>query len=164
MSNPLPTTIQKTWIDTWATVLSVVGLLLFIVLLFIYWPQLPDSIPVHFNHKGEVDRWGGKATLLILPGVALFTYSMLTMVANWPAQMNYPVRITPENADRQYRLARNLLAVMKTVIVWGTLGLSWLIMETALSTNSNLGPWPAIIFVGAVFAVIGGYFVAAFRK
>jgi uncharacterized membrane protein len=37
---------------------------------------LPDIIPVHFDIQGEVDRWGSKYELLILPGVLALMWSI----------------------------------------------------------------------------------------
>ena len=42
---------------------------LIIVLLFI--PELPDTIPAHYDFKGNVDRFGSKYELLILPVVTI---------------------------------------------------------------------------------------------
>lgn len=37
---------------------------------------LPDIIPVHFDIHGEVDRWGSKYELLILPGALALMWSI----------------------------------------------------------------------------------------
>lgn len=44
----------------------------------IFWQQLPNQMAVHFNFKGAVDRYGGKAEgLLLLPCVNLLVYAVL---------------------------------------------------------------------------------------
>ncbi len=36
------------------------------------WLQfLPDRVPLHYNFAGEIDRWGSKWELLLLPGITL---------------------------------------------------------------------------------------------
>lgn len=49
----------------------VVGVLPLALVLF-FWSRIPDSIPAHYTFTGQVDRWGSKNELLILPAVALF--------------------------------------------------------------------------------------------
>lgn len=62
------------WILCILTVLSTV-LMLFI---------LPDTVPVHFDINGNVDRWGSKLELLILPVVLIAcAYTMDPMVNSY---------------------------------------------------------------------------------
>ncbi|WP_342662761.1 DUF1648 domain-containing protein [Gelidibacter mesophilus] len=46
-------------------------LLTIVVLPFVYlasiWNQLPEKVPMHWNVKGEVDRYGNKVELLLIP-------------------------------------------------------------------------------------------------
>lgn len=162
----LPTVnVGKSAFEKICDALALSGLVLFLIVTTIYWSKLPDTIPIHFDLKGNADGWGSKATIWVLPGIALFIYATMTLAAGLsPKYINYPVRITPENAERQYRLARHLLATMKAVAVWGLLVLTWLIFGAALSPTPELGSWPALVFVGAIFAIVGGYFVVALRK
>jgi|APTNR8051073442_1049403.scaffolds.fasta_scaffold00661_7 uncharacterized membrane protein len=155
---------EKTNLERVCEILALTGLALFILLIAAYWSKLPANIPIHFNLAGKADGWGSKATILVLPGIALFIYATMTLASQFSKHINYPVRITPENAERQYRLARHLLAVMKVAVIWGLLGLTWLILRTALSEGAQLGSWPAFVLVGSVFAIIGGYFVLALKK
>lgn len=37
-----------------------------------YLGTLPEEVLAHYNALGEVDRWGSKWELLILPGVGAF--------------------------------------------------------------------------------------------
>lgn len=39
-----------------------------------YWDTLPEKIPVHWNEKGEVDRYGDKVEVFLLPIISIFTY------------------------------------------------------------------------------------------
>ena len=58
---------------------KVVNLILIMIVLastLIAMAFLPDIIPVHFDIHGEVDRWGSKYELLILPGVLALMWSI----------------------------------------------------------------------------------------
>jgi uncharacterized membrane protein len=43
----------------------------FIVTLALY-PELPDRVPEHWNLRGEIDRYGDKWEIFLLPGVMVF--------------------------------------------------------------------------------------------
>lgn len=46
----------------------------------IAWPHLGDRIPIHWNFKGEVDSWGGKGMIWLLPCLFLWTSFLLSMI------------------------------------------------------------------------------------
>lgn len=57
-----------------------VVLLPFVYLIYL-WNDLPEKVPVHWNANGEIDRWGDKAELLIIPFLLpLLTYLIFLMV------------------------------------------------------------------------------------
>lgn len=45
----------------WLSLLLLAATTLFLLL---SWQGIPAEIPMHFNALGEIDRWGGKASLL----------------------------------------------------------------------------------------------------
>ena len=62
--------------------LPIIGIVLlpFIYLAFL-WNQLPKTIPVHWNNNGEIDRFGDKTELLLLPILLpLLTYFIFLVV------------------------------------------------------------------------------------
>lgn len=44
----------------------------------LFWGRIPDQIPGHYNGAGEVDRWGDKWELLILPVFCVLLYLLLS--------------------------------------------------------------------------------------
>ena len=78
-----------------------------------YWPGLPARVPMHFNAAGKVDGWGPRWTIWLLPAVGVVLAVFLTVLSRFPHTFNYPCAITPENAERQYRMARLLLGIVK---------------------------------------------------
>ncbi|MER2000695.1 MAG: DUF1648 domain-containing protein, partial [Lysinibacillus sp.] len=59
-------------------IIALATLLSGVLLIIIYWSKLPDTVPIHFNIKGEADGWGSKYTLIILPFIAGGFYAFLT--------------------------------------------------------------------------------------
>ncbi len=51
------------------------------VLLLVSWNDLPARVPIHWNLAGEIDRWGPKAFILVLPLVALVVAALFYLVS-----------------------------------------------------------------------------------
>ena len=47
---------------------------------------LPAEIPVHYNAAGEVNRWGSKYEMLLLPLITLLMGAFLLKVSRWSEQ------------------------------------------------------------------------------
>ena len=61
----------------WAMVL----VLLCFVLTGIFLTAAPEEIPMHYNIQGEIDRWGSKYEMLIMPVICLVSGVFLDLVA-----------------------------------------------------------------------------------
>ena len=103
------------------------------------YPQLPDRIPIHFNLRGEPDDYGPKSIFLILPGIALALYGLLTMINRKPQHFNYPVKITPQNAQKQYELAVGLVNLLNAVVMLMMGYLAFNMAQVALGKAEGLG-------------------------
>ena len=72
------------------SLLLVIGMIAFVCL---RWNQLPKQIPGHYNAMGEVNRWGSKNEILIMPIMSALLYALLTVVSFIPMLWNIPVQI-----------------------------------------------------------------------
>jgi len=54
-------------------------ILTFITAIYSY-PNLPDKIPTHWNSAGQVDNYGGKNSILIIPFVLLGIYLLFLVI------------------------------------------------------------------------------------
>lgn len=100
---------------------------------------MPDIIPSHFDGHGNVDGYSTKNTILILPAVAAFVFFLLHMAGKHPDKLNYPVAITEQNAEKQYRLATRVLRTMKLSVC-----LLFLFIETEVIfpwVREHVGLW-----------------------
>jgi uncharacterized membrane protein len=97
------------------------------------WLILPATIPTHYGLSGEPNAYGGKESLLILPIISICSAVLLAVVSRFPHRCNYPWPITPENAPRQYALARQLLHWIMLEIAWMLCALQWAIIQAAQS-------------------------------
>ncbi|MBN1478914.1 DUF1648 domain-containing protein [candidate division KSB1 bacterium] len=152
-----------TKIERWMDYLSI----LMIVLLFVYTARhvaaLPETIPVNFGMTGEPDKWGSRWFVWLLPVVALFVYVILLIPDKLPHYINYPVKITEENAQRQYLMARMFLKTLKLAITVVLLILQWYTIKLALGQASSFGSFFNPVLLGIVFLPVLFYFYFALR-
>lgn len=141
----------------------VIGLALHLLLVLFSWSSLPERIPHHFDAAGTPDRWGGKWILILLPAVAVLFYAGLALVAAHPRVWNWPVKITPENADRQYRIGRSMLSWLKVETVWLFLIITWSTISVARGAATSLDGRFVLAFVGLIFLTIAVHLVMVFR-
>src|SRR5436305_5161277 len=77
----------------------------------------PTTIPTHFNASGQVDNYGNKATLIILPLLATIIYFVLTQINKHPRGFSYLIKITEDNAEKQYAIATKMYRFLKLAIL-----------------------------------------------
>ena len=88
-----------------------------IIFIIYAWGKLPNEVPAHFNMAGEVDRWGSKYELLILPIIGVFSTMMMQALEKFPQAHNYPKRFNEANAEAFYLNSRQLLNVTKNLML-----------------------------------------------
>ncbi|MCX6278334.1 MAG: DUF1648 domain-containing protein [Bacteroidetes bacterium] len=155
---------ELTPVDWLIECLAIFAILSFIGYSIYWFPRVPQIIPIHFNAKGEVNDYGNKASILIFPIIALFTYALLTVIALFPYNFNFAGKITPENAPRQYRLATRFIRILKTVIIFIFFYISAMIIRTAMNKTDRIGIWDIPVILCAIFIPLIVYFVVASRK
>jgi uncharacterized membrane protein len=141
--------------------LGISFLMILIAIPIFYNDQLPEKVPIHFNAAGMPDGFGGKPSLFILPATGLFMYILLTVLTAFPHIYNFPVTITPENAEVQYRLATRLLRVLKAVILILFSFISWMSVRTAAGNAEGLGKIFLPVFLFLISGIIIIYFMQA---
>ncbi|MEG4406784.1 DUF1648 domain-containing protein [Microcoleus sp. MON2_D5] len=139
-----------------------IAILLAVLLIVKFWAVLPDRIPIHFSLGGLPDAWGDKVTIWLVPAVAAIIFAVLTAVSRYPHTFNYPVRITSENAHRQYRLGRGLLAWLKAEICWL---LAFVVRQQILVALGNAQRFSVELVLGIIvliFGTVGVYLLKAY--
>lgn len=112
-----------------------------ILLLVMVWNTLPEEVPAHYNAKGEVDRWGSKWELIILPIISFFLLLFLSFLERHPEWHNYPTRFNESNAKSFYLLSRKLLNVEKNICMIVLSGVVYLSIAVPLGWSNGVGIW-----------------------
>jgi len=154
MKNP-KITITPEPIDQYMHYLSIAALATLFVLPLLYWNQLPERLPIHFGPDGTPDGFGDRASIWVLPVIGLGLYFLLTAIASIPESHNYHVKITSENAEAQYRNSIRLLGSIRMLILLLWVHIVWNIIQVGLGKSSGLATLFTILFIVAIFAVIG---------
>lgn len=119
-------------------------LLPFIYLAYV-WNQLPERVPMHWNLQGEVNRYGDKTELILMPVLLpLLTYGIFLII---PA-------IDPKNklgkmGNKLYSIKLFLTAFMSVLAMF--------IIYTAKSESLG-NPNYIILLIGLLYAILGNYF------
>jgi uncharacterized membrane protein len=142
-------------------VLAMAGLLVIFGYTLYQYAHLPETIPSHFDAAGKVDDYANRGSVWVLPGLSLFIYFLLTFIILIPHQFNYMVRITPQNALRQYTLALRLIRYLKAFIIWLFFFITMGIVMSAAGKSSGLGLWFLPITLGMIFIPMIIYFIAS---
>jgi len=118
------------------------------IYLAITWNTLPETIAMHFNLKGDIDRYGSKNELttmiMILIAVNAVVYLLLPQVYRID-----PKRYAAENKDRLFRIAFAVAIFTSAVLC--------LIIYSSIHGNIKFSMKFILAGVGLMLAVVGNY-------
>lgn len=155
--------IQPTTADWILEVTALIGLLLIILIVILSYKNLPDVIPRHYTGNGQPDGYGRKSLLFVSPAIAIVIYIILTLAVKYPNMLNYPVRITRENASKQYTNLMMMVRIVKTLIVAMLLYVTFVTIQIGLGRMHGLGNWFLPVVVFSLLGTIGLFIHRGFR-
>ena len=126
-----------------------IPLLIIVSLPFIYlayiWDNLPNKVPLHFNLKGEIDRYSDKTELLLIPILLpLLTYVLFSIIP----------KIDPKEKIRN--MGNKFSRIKTLLITFMSLLAIFMIYTTKNPTASN--PNYITLFIGVLYLIFGNYF------
>jgi uncharacterized membrane protein len=114
------------------------------------WKSLPAKLPIHYNLKGEADRFGGPVDLLIMAlvitAVNIGVYFLLRNAHRIDRRRN-----AKENVDSMHRIAFVVSVFVSAVMC--------LIIYSSANHVNSINSFSGIIFsgIGLLFSFIGNY-------
>jgi hypothetical protein len=133
--------LSLSYADKVQEILAAVLLAGHVLLVALNFADLPESIPIHINYRDEIDGWGKKGSIWLLPLIALFIYGLMTVVNRRPDKFNYPYRFKPENAEWEYLRATRVIRWLKLCIMGLLMVLSWRLIAEVKPQIGYMGPW-----------------------
>ncbi len=126
-----------------------IPLLIIVAIPFIYlaylWNELPAKVPVHWNLKGEIDRWGEKQELLLIPILLPLLIYVIFLVVPF---------IDPKKQLRKMGAKYDNLKFLLTLFMSV---LALFIIHTAKEASFS-NPSSIFILIGVLYIVFGNYF------
>lgn len=99
-----------------------------------------DIIPLHINIHGEVDNYGSKWELFILPAIALLIYLLTWWLERNPQLYNFP-NSKQHSRKEQEKIGVELISWLKVITV-----LMFVLIEILMITNPYLVLWTTLSF------------------
>lgn len=154
--------LPKTPFELFFDGVTIVLLALGIVYLISVWSMLPAEVPAHYNAAGEVDRWGSKWEIIIMPIIACIMWIGMTILEKYPHVYNY-TKLTKENVRAQYVNARQMLNVIKNIITLIFVYVTWKDIQVAFGQSESFGVWFLPFFFVVVFGPMIYFIVRSIR-
>ena len=133
--------------------LSFAGILVQSILLIIHYPTLPESIPTHFNFRGEPDNYGSKKFLLLIFGIGIAVAALILFIIAKAKSLpvNWPGKEINVDAIRSAGKRICIIVLFFMTIVW--LEIIWSTIRVATGESSGLGPAFTIMFIVAGISI-----------
>ena len=97
-----------------------------------------EIIPLHINIHGEVDNYGSKWELFILPAIALLIYLLMWWLERNPQLYNFP-NSKKHSRKEQEKIGVELISWLKVITV-----LMFVLIEILLIANPYLVLWATL--------------------
>jgi uncharacterized membrane protein len=141
-------------IAAWALLIVLIGFTIFAYV------QMPETVPVHFNIKGDPDRYGGKSTIFLLAGIGVALVALFMFLLKSPgnySKYNYPIKVTPEHQAKVYALSARLMRVIMVNILIMFLFITVEIFLIATGKIESTGVWSVILMILLPIAPVAYY-------
>lgn len=142
--------IEETHTDKVLEIAAWVMLIVLIGFTIYAYMNMPDTVPVHFNIKGDPDRYGDKSSIFLLCGIAVILVALFMYLIKSPqnySKYNYPIKVTPENKAKVYALSARLMRVIMVNILIMFLFIMVEIFLIATGRIESIGIWSVILML-----------------
>jgi uncharacterized membrane protein len=116
----------------------------FLYLIYI-WNSLPQKVPMHWNLQGEIDRYGSKSELWLIPlMLPLLTYLLFVLIPYIDPKGKI------EKMGQKYHSLKFILTLSMSVLA--------IFIIYSAKSKSLTNPNYVIALIGVLYLVIGNYF------
>ena len=152
--------IAPTSSDQKIDIIIIVMTILLVAIPLVYYFRLPDIIPVHFDGASNIDGFGPKVIIWVIPIIGLLTYFSLRYLMDKPHLYNYPTTVTQENAEGLYRSGVKMMRYLLLITQLTYLIIVGAVLYAALHPGKNiLGPWffISILLISVLAPIVMAY-------
>lgn len=152
---------KRTLYDWILEVSSLIALVFALLPLFFYGDIGEDQlIPIHYNAHGEIDGWGDRSYLWNISLLTALFYAGFTILERYYKKFNYPIEITPDNANSLHRLGVRLMRHLKllTTLMFAYINLTFFNFAINKEGEGELGMFMPLL-LGCMMVVTLVYIV-----
>lgn len=117
----------------------------------VYYDQLPDQVPVHFDRQGHPDRFAPKSsfTFWVIPVIGTAVGLLAFLVLRFPQTFNHPRRkevkeLPPALREPVYDILRSLMLSICICMDATLIAVDYLIVKSALLGTMQMS-WPLVM-------------------
>jgi len=130
-----------------------------------YYNQLPDQIPIYFNWPTkDTNGFGSKGLLWTSTFILGVIVIGLFILNRFPHIFNYPVKITAENAECQYKLATQMIRILNLLIGFLCMVLTATSIANGLGSETDFDFYLNIFFPILLIGVPIFFAIKMFRQ
>lgn len=146
-------TIERTRFDKLIELITFLLVISSAILIAIYYQQLPEKLPIHFNWPSkDANGLGTKSMLWASPVICGLIVFGIYKLNQHPWIFNYPTTINENNAEYHYRQATRLLRILNLFIGFLCISLTLMSVLDGLGIqhelDTYLGPLLPILLIG----------------
>lgn len=141
-----------------------------LTLLCLVWAFLPlfcygnlsagAEVPIHYNMHGVVNDWGSRVYLWFVPSIAFVFYISFFIVEIYHKKLiNYPVKVTADNADVVRRVGVRFLRYLKLFIVFVFAYISNSTFAIAMGEKTALNKSFVYALIAVLFVILLIFFL-----
>ena len=116
------------------------------IYLAVLWRNIPQTVPMHFDLKGNVDRYGTKHELLILTATLTILNAIVYLVVSNIYKID-PRKSASLNKDRMKRIAVGVSVYLSAILI--------MIIYEIAHNNTSLTMKFVFVAMGLLFALLG---------
>jgi uncharacterized membrane protein len=144
--------IPKNNLDKAMELVSLICVIAIIISACWFYNIAPAKVPMHFDYNGNVDRYGSKAELFILPIIAVALFFGLHFISNKPYLFNYLHELNENNVLKSYKTASSTLYFVKMMVLLLFVFIEIVTYKAMFTQHFKLNSW--FLFVPISMVVI----------
>ena len=118
---------------------------------------------MHFNIKGDVDRYDNKIMLFLLPLIGTVLYFGIHYLAKKPYLLNYPQTLTETNYETAYKSATNMLYIINLIVMILFMAVQYVDYAAIKDSTTKMNEWVIFIPIVALVSVSIVFVVKSFK-
>ena len=131
-------TIEKNILDKAIEILTVMLIIISAVIIGIYYNQLPEKLPIHFNWPSkDKNGFGSKDLLWVSPIICGIIGLAIYKLNQYPWIFNYPTEINEQNVRYNYKMSTQMLRIIGLIIGFMCLSLTLISILNGLGNTTE---------------------------